>query len=70
MIKIMSNKYKSGNLFVVYFDNYGTKINENQVTNYMDGRNEIREYLSEHKDRSCAMRRVIFNSKDSHNMVD
>ena len=58
------NKYKSGNLFVVYFDSYGARQTKETCVNYMDGRAKIRAYLKDHPDHSGILERVIFNSKD------
>lgn len=61
----MANKYATGNLFIVYFDEYGTRKNKNLVYNYMDGRKEIKEHLKNNPECSCTLERVIFNSKDT-----
>jgi len=58
------NKYKSGNLFLVYFDKYGSSKGKVLVADYMDGMREIKEYLKENPDESCILERVIYNSKD------
>lgn len=63
----MSNKYATGNLFVVYFDEYGTRKSKELAINYMDGRSKIKKYKKENPDYSCTMERVIFNSKDVGN---
>jgi len=60
----MNNKYKTGNLFIVIFDLYGTKKHQIPVINYMDGRAKIKKYLKKHPEHSCTLSRVIFNSKD------
>jgi len=60
----MNNKYKTGNLFVIIFDNYGTKKHQVPVINYMDGRAKIKNYLKKYPKHSCILSRVVFNSKD------
>ena len=64
----MNNKYKTGNLFVIVFDNYGTKQHQIPAVNYMDGRAKIKDYIKENPEHSCILSRVIFNSKDDIKM--
>ena len=61
---MQTNKYKQGNLFIVCFDRYGTKVSKDIVNNYVNGRKAIDVYLSLNPDCSCVLERVIFNSKD------
>ena len=62
------NKYKQGNLFIVCFDRYGTRISKDLVDDYMCGQQEINRYLSINPDCSCILERVIYNSKDANRM--
>lgn len=61
------SKYSTGNLYIVYFDHCGTKIDKKLCTNYMDGRSKIRTYLKDQPDNSAILERVIYNSRDQRN---
>lgn len=66
----MANKYAQGNLFIVYFDSFGSRVDKELVDNYMVGRAKIDEFLSTNTDSSAILEKVVYNSKHSTNKWD
>lgn len=63
-----NSKYALGNLFVVYFDEVGTRLNKELTHDYNKGRSTILEY-EKNNEIGCSgvLLRVVYNSKDINN---